>query len=959
MSRLTIQLLGAPTIAVDGQPIETDTRKATALMAYLAMQPGVHTRDHLATLLWPELDQTRARAALRRTLSALNHTPAAAWLDITRESVALRQDATVDLDVHRFRTPAAPDGSLDQLEDAAAHYTGDFLAGFSLRDSTLFDDWQFFAAEELRLILVDVLDRLAAGLARAGRFDDAIGHMRRRLQLDPLHEAAHRTLMRLYVWNDQRNAALRQYRECVRILADELGVPPLDETTALYDEIQRNPTLPPPAGAPSADTLPAGDHAPTASGAPAALPLVGRDDEVAALTAALRRPGSVLVLVAGEAGIGKTRLLETCLAVLPAPQPVILATQCFDGEAELAYTPIVDLLRQGLARPDGAARLAAFPAQWRHEVSRLAPELADPATASAPATLDNAAAKSRFFEAVTQLFLHLLGDEHGGIVAVDNVQWADQASRELLAFLARRLAGEQIALILTWRNDHAELDAHLRQLVHAVRAKVDVLELTLTRLDASAVAVLVANALGHAEPELAARLFAESEGNPFFVTEYLALVQRAPDLGTAAPWEMPGGVRDLLHSRLRAVDETGQQLLTAAAAIGRTFAFDLLRDVSGRSEEESIAALEQLLDQRLIREGEGLVYDFFHDQLRALVYAEISAVRRRLLHRRVADALLVHARRMGQDEGAQAALIAHHRAAAGQVAEARAAYLRAAENARRVYANVEAIHHLQRALTLGAPETAAIQLQLGELYTLVGDYGAARAAYETAAAHAPDARLPRIEFRLGDLHHRLGNWELAAGHFAAALERPPDDAADDAGDAGQAWRSHVLAAWSLAVEQQGDHDRAYALAGAALDAASLSEQAPALAQAHNILSIIARHRGRLDAALAHARQSVALADSLDDPHARVAAYNSLALALADAGDSDAAIAQLERAIALCAAQGDRHREAALHDHLADLYHAAGREEDAMAELKQAVAIFAQIGAEDARPNPEIWKLVEW
>ncbi|MCB9160035.1 MAG: AAA family ATPase [Caldilineaceae bacterium] len=608
MSRLTIQLLGAPTIAVDGQPIETDTRKATALMAYLAMQPGVHTRDHLATLLWPDLDQTRARAALRRTLSALNRTPASAWLDVTRESLALRQDATVGIDAHRFRTLAAPDAALAQLEDAAACYTGDFLAGFSLRDSPLFDDWQFFAAEELRHTLVDVLDRLSDGLARGGRFDDAIGHMRRRLQLDPLHEAAHRTLMRLYVWNDQRNAALRQYRECVRILDDELGVPPLDETTALHDEIQRNSTLPPPAGA--ARTPPAEDHASAASRAASVLPLVGREDEVAALTAVLRRAGSALVLVAGEAGIGKTRLLETCLAALPAPRPVILATQCFDGEAELAYTPIVDLLRQGLARPDGGARLAAFPTQWRYEVSRLAPELADPATAPAPATLDNAAAKSRFFEAVTQLFLLLLGDD-GGIIAVDNVQWADQASRDLLAFLARRLAGEHIALILTWRNDHAELDAQLRQLVHTVRAKVDVLELTLTRLDEDDVAALVANALGHPAPELAARLFAESEGNPFFVTEYLALVQRAPELGTAAPWEMPGGVRDLLHSRLRAVDETGRQLLTAAAAIGRTFAFDLLRDVSGRSEEESIVALEQLLDQRLIREGDRLVYDFF------------------------------------------------------------------------------------------------------------------------------------------------------------------------------------------------------------------------------------------------------------------------------------------------------------------------------------------------------------
>ncbi|MEZ4718798.1 MAG: hypothetical protein R2851_22290 [Caldilineaceae bacterium] len=154
------------------------------------------------------------------------------------------------------------------------------------------------------------------------------------------------------------------------------------------------------------------------------------------------------------------------------------------------------------------------------------------------------------------------------------------------------------------------------------------------------------------------------------------------------------------------------------------------------------------------------------------------------------------------------------------------------------------------------------------------------------------------------------------------MEWAPDDAATDAENGPQAWRSQVLAAWSLAVEQQGDHDRS--LRWRRRWARPPCRKMRRLAQAHNILSIIARHRGRVDAALTHARQSVALADSLDIPHARVAAYNSLALALADAALIDAAITQLEQAIALCTAQGDRHREAALHDHLADLYHAADR-----------------------------------
>ena len=153
MPTLTIQLFGAPQAAIDGNPLITDTRKAIALLAYLAVTRQPQTRDALATLLWPELDQSKARAALRRTLSVLSAAGPLPWLRVEREQVALINDADLICDVHRFAACVAacpPDERLPcadcraTLETAAALYHGDFLAGFTLRDSAAFDDWQFF-----------------------------------------------------------------------------------------------------------------------------------------------------------------------------------------------------------------------------------------------------------------------------------------------------------------------------------------------------------------------------------------------------------------------------------------------------------------------------------------------------------------------------------------------------------------------------------------------------------------------------------------------------------------------------------------------------------------------------------------------------------------------------------------------------------------------------------------------
>jgi predicted ATPase/DNA-binding SARP family transcriptional activator/predicted negative regulator of RcsB-dependent stress response len=278
MSRLCLYLLGPPRIELDGEPVHVDTRKAVALLAYLALNRERQRRDALVNLLWPESDQSRGRAALRRTLFALRKALAGDWLDADRETVALNAgvgiqhdreadvlnaDAGMWVDVDQFHghlqecptrghlTPEVCAACLPPLTAAATLYRGDFLSGFGLRDSSNFDDWQFFQAEGLRREWGEALECLVRCHIAQGDLEAATRYARQWLNLDRLNEAAHCQLMLLYTWSGRRSAALRQYQECVRILESNLGVAPRESTTELYKAIVEGRAPAPPNAMPS------------------------------------------------------------------------------------------------------------------------------------------------------------------------------------------------------------------------------------------------------------------------------------------------------------------------------------------------------------------------------------------------------------------------------------------------------------------------------------------------------------------------------------------------------------------------------------------------------------------------------------------------------------------------------------------------------------------------------------
>jgi serine/threonine protein kinase/tetratricopeptide (TPR) repeat protein len=773
---LSIHLLGTFQLISGNIPLTTvDWPRLQSLLAYLVLHASApQSRTHLAFLLWPDSTETQAHTNLRTLLTRLRHAlpNADTFLYTDRQGIQWRPHsphAAWSLDVLDFEQALVHAENAQEscdarrsFEEAVVLYHGDLLPG-------CYDEWILPERDRLQQAFLKALERLIALQEEERDYDAAISTARRLLGHDPLHEATYRHLMRLYVSRGDPASALRVYYTCATILERELATEPSPATQEVYEHLMQQGTASTPMASAPTSLL-------------ATTPLVGRAHEWVQLEEAWQhalawRPHFVLLL--GEAGIGKTRLAEELLASVERQGLSTASARCYVAEGEASYAPVAEWLRaEPLRRP-----LSALAALWLTEVARVVPEiLLERSDLPSPDPLTESWQYQRFREALARA---TLGARQPLLLLLDDLQWCDQETLAWLHYLLRFEPQARCLIIATMRPEEITADHPLESWLASMRRTGQVSEISLGPLDATNTALL-ADALtkGDLGQEARATLYQETEGNPLFIMETVRMGllegrgtnQRSTGKTPAASGaSLPPTIQSVIAARLAQLSPLARELVSLASVIGRAFTWSVLAQASRLDEEMLVRGLDELWRKRIVREQGEDAYDFSHDKLRAVAYAGLSTARLRLLHRRVAETLeALYADALDQVSGQ----IASHLEQANRVEEAITYYRRAAEAARKLFANAETLALYKRAVLLLETACPAANQQwrrellaqlhegVGEVLTLTGHHSEARTAYQSSVALVPaDAGIWQAR-----LHRKIGQTLGVQEHYDQELQ---------------------------------------------------------------------------------------------------------------------------------------------------------------------------------------------
>jgi DNA-binding SARP family transcriptional activator/tetratricopeptide (TPR) repeat protein len=722
VSGLRVSVLGDLQLLREGRPLPLPpSRKTRALLGFLALAPRPQPRHKLCDLLWEGPGDPRA--ALRWSLTKLrplldDRDRVRVVADKESAGIALAQG---ELDLAAVRSlvggrPAA--ASVDALRRAAGLFRGELLEGLELPDCFRFHEWCAGERDAARSLRIAILDALVAGLEEEP--EEALARARERVAVDPLAERGHVTVVRLLGRLRRRRDGLEQYEACRRILESAFGVRPSAEM-----ERARLALTSSAAGAESHPAAPTPD---TPRAAPAAF--VGRAPELAALGAVVARALAgrrQVLVVAGEPGMGKSRLLDELDARVRGSGGLVLRGRAFEGETLRPYGAWLDALR--------GAPLGELSEMQRAELAPLLPELG----AGAPTT-----DQGRLFDAVARAVAGLC--RRGPLALIlDDVQWLDEASASLLQVAARALEASAAVVACAVRPgelvDNPPALRAVRLLWRADRsARID-----LEPLSRAEIGDLLDRAAPGADAD---RAWHASEGNPLFALE----VARAQG-GVAGSASLDA----LIADRLAGVGGRARDLLPWAAALGRSFQAGRLSAVTGLPAAELLSAVDELERRGILRpSGEG--WDFAHDLIRRAAYQALSEPRRRLVHLEIAHALAA----LPDPDGALAGDVARHAALGDDPSLCAQASLAAGARAARLFASAEAREIVERALRLVAqfPPARRIPLSLALL----------RIAVDASRAMGGDPTLaPRIRALVDEARREALGPEVVAGCAVLAL----------------------------------------------------------------------------------------------------------------------------------------------------------------------------------------------
>jgi DNA-binding SARP family transcriptional activator len=897
---LSIRLLGSPEIMLDGRALNLTRRKSRALVYYLAAQSRPLSREHLVAFFWPDLDRPAAQQTFRTTLHGLRKALGAA---LAVDEASLWLSPGIPVDAHQFesrlRSPLSnlrpPTSDLPSLISILELYRGDFLEGFSLRgEASPFDDWLTAKREHYRRLAVRGFAALAKAREAQGDYAAALDALTRALAFDSLQEDLQRDAIRLHYLDGDRAGAIRRYDALRKLLDEEMGVPPMAETRALYDAIITDklpqPMLEVRSQRSEVRRVPS-DLRPLTPDIQS-LPFIGRAAELSALRALMA--SGKLALIEGEPGLGKTRLAEEFIRGTDA---LALSGTARELEQTLPYQPVMEALRNLPARADWPALRAALQSGllpvWLAECARLLPELAPDNLQSLISGPPSPADESRLWEGLHQL-LHALARQRPVILFLDDLHWADASTLALLGYLTRRSRGEAGAfpILFVGATRPFAPRSPLAVLVQTLIREDRLTRLPLARLARADIAALVAHLCPASADPLADWLARLSEGNPYILAELVRHARAANILredGTldatalSASPIVPQSVYALIQSRLSRLSDAARRMLDAAVAVGREFESDIAARAAALSESAALDALDELRAAGLIYpdrdDPRGRLHIFDHTLTMEVAYREVGEARHRHLHRRVAEAM-ESAYRDKLDS--VAGLLASH-FAEGNAPERAAPYaFRAGQRAARLAAWKEAIAFYEQALDGTSDETqrAEVFLALGSARMQAGELPRASEALRAALAH-PEAD------RVAEAQIALGQSLLMQARYAEVIDLARELLAAPMTQA----HVHAEALWGTALSLEGID-----LAGAGEHLRSAADMlrdesgpvdAPRLAQITFELGNVAAQQGNLPRAVELYREAMTIAEHAESDAGlpmRVLAHNNLAYHLHLLGD---------------------------------------------------------------------------
>jgi DNA-binding SARP family transcriptional activator len=651
---LRIRVLGDLAVEVDGEQRSLPPGRAAALLGWLALNPGLHPRARLAPLFWPEVLDSSARASLRTAVWELRRSLGSAGerLETTRDRVGLMDGDGLWVDVREVESLRGA----GRLDEALELCTDELLPGIEA-------EWLDTARADHRARMLDLLARLADRAEAAGDAQGAAALSGRAAALDPLSEELHRTWIRRLAGAGDRAAALAAYAAFRSRVLATLRVAPSPETERLVQELRE-------ASAPTMTTARAAAEAkPVSSELPVRLrraqgaPFVGRDPELERLRGVWARVVAgvdtpQVVLLAGEPGIGKTRLAARLAADAAEQGAAVL----FGGATEDAVVPYEALLEA------------------------LAPAEAKPADGHITSVVSAAGQALRDLAAERPVLL-VLDDLHG----------ADHGTFTVLSHLVRTPFAERVAFVIAYREPDSS-DHPLAAAVADLRRECDVTRVRLDGLAEQDVGTLLAETAGASVAAHASSIRARTGGNPFFVRE---LARNAVESG-AEHIELdavPEGVAEVVAVRAARLGAAGAEVLSGASVLGVEFGVPVLEEVVAAPPARLLGELERAAGARLVEEAGAGRYRFAHGLIREALYEGLSKSRRARLHGLAAEAL----ERLYPGEGPQLVEIAFHlcdAADGGDREPAVAAAAHAAEWAHDREAYEQAVILYTRALTL-------------------------------------------------------------------------------------------------------------------------------------------------------------------------------------------------------------------------------------------------------------------